>query len=724
MRCGRPVPENQRARLTSRASAAALSLVLAALLLMVGAGGGSAASGHTFYVSPGGSDTQAGTTVLTAFQHIQACARVMTMGDTCSIMSGTYRETIVPANSGMPGAPITYRAGPGADVEINGTDPVSSGWTRVTPGDAGLTAMARTDPYLIPSPFYAAVTAGRVWKTSVRLPNLSTDSTLLGDDQIFVDRQMMVQAQWPDPGSDLLKPAVEFAPSVTYSTTNVPTIRDPQLAEPAGYWCGARVLISSWFVTQTDDVMSPKGGAARCEGSIPGAVTLDAPLACVSQPTATGVRLRYSLFGRIEQLSGSGQWFYSPPSQALYLIDRNADDPDRHLVEVKQRTRAFDLRGIGYTTVSNLNLFGSTIQTDQNSSGDLLEGLEVLYPSHYSDLTPPPRGDSCLVLGIGQNTSGLVLNGTNNTVLHSTIAYSAGSGIALLGAGNSAIDNIIHDVDYMATFAGGVSVRGSSQTVLHNTIFRTGRSGVFWQPPGPTTPSGPASGDLIAYNDLSDYDRLNLDGGAVYTGDGSGQDEPVTRLDHNWVHDWQNAYSLGPEQSKAEAGIYLDSGSNHVLLYDNVGWGNPSDTVFLNPTAQSLTHDISVFNNDGGVEVCQTSGGHTQVVNGIGDVTELRACGTGPTGVPPANNLPSNVDPRYADEARHDYHLRPDSPARNAGYPIQGVTEGSTDPTPSLGAYQYGGPHWRPGARCGELHILLEGMCLRPAPAFSGLRPL
>jgi hypothetical protein len=64
---------------------------------------GRTASATNYYVSTSGSDSNAGTSTNAAYLTIQKAANVMNAGDTCYILSGTYRETVIPAKSGASG---------------------------------------------------------------------------------------------------------------------------------------------------------------------------------------------------------------------------------------------------------------------------------------------------------------------------------------------------------------------------------------------------------------------------------------------------------------------------------------------------------------------------------------------------------------------------------------------------------------------------------------------
>lgn len=77
-------------------------------------------AGTTYYVSPSGSDSNAGT-LSAPWASIQAAADRVGPGDTVLIRGGTYHERVVVRNSGVSGAEITFAAYPGEVPVVDGT---------------------------------------------------------------------------------------------------------------------------------------------------------------------------------------------------------------------------------------------------------------------------------------------------------------------------------------------------------------------------------------------------------------------------------------------------------------------------------------------------------------------------------------------------------------------------------------------------------------------------
>lgn len=72
-----------------------------------------------YHVDPSGSDANPGS-LAQPWQTITQAANTLKAGDTVYIGAGTYRESIVPVNSGAPGQYITYAALEGATVIVDG----------------------------------------------------------------------------------------------------------------------------------------------------------------------------------------------------------------------------------------------------------------------------------------------------------------------------------------------------------------------------------------------------------------------------------------------------------------------------------------------------------------------------------------------------------------------------------------------------------------------------
>jgi parallel beta-helix repeat protein len=78
------------------------------------------AQGNTYYVAPGGSDTNPGTFDL-PWRHVQQAANTLTAGDTVYVRAGTYHERFIPKNSGSADNYVTYTAYPGEVVTLDGS---------------------------------------------------------------------------------------------------------------------------------------------------------------------------------------------------------------------------------------------------------------------------------------------------------------------------------------------------------------------------------------------------------------------------------------------------------------------------------------------------------------------------------------------------------------------------------------------------------------------------
>ncbi|MCK4958639.1 MAG: hypothetical protein KAT00_04555, partial [Planctomycetes bacterium] len=87
------------------------------------------AFGGDVYVATDGSDSDKGR-IDSPFRTIEKAVSELDPGETCYIRGGTYHEEVVINNlDGTSSSPITFTNYNGEEVIIDGTEPVSSGWT-------------------------------------------------------------------------------------------------------------------------------------------------------------------------------------------------------------------------------------------------------------------------------------------------------------------------------------------------------------------------------------------------------------------------------------------------------------------------------------------------------------------------------------------------------------------------------------------------------------------
>lgn len=648
-------------------------LVISALLGSTSAApAATAAPGRVLHVAPAGSDTAAGTPAA-PWRTIQKCADEARPGDTCRIAAGVYRETVVPRRDGTARARITFAAAPGARVVVDGTDPVT-GWQRVTTGD--LDRLAAGDEFLAGSPFAQGVRDGRIHRAAV------TPAPALPGGQVFVDGALTPQAQWPHPGDNPMRPVMASARSGTYTSVD-----DPALTQPAGYWVGTRLLARNWFVSETGTVTASRPGQVTAAG-LPSCVSLN-----------PNQRTSYALSGRLRLLGHPGQWFHDEAAGQLYLWTRDGDDPSGHTVEAKRREFGFDLTGRSYLTVSGVQLHATSLRTAAGSAHNVIERTIARYVSAYDDLERDPNmvrdPDACGLLTAGETTSGLLIGGTGNVLRDSVVDWSAGNGVMLSGTGNTVTNTTVTNADYLGSYAAGVNLTGSGHRVVGNTVATTGRSGVNIDD---KVAGATAAGHEIAHNDVSGYNHLVNDGGAIYIC--CNIDLAGTTLHHNRLHD------PAPLAAQAPApGIYLDNNAFNATVHNNVAFNGTSyGVVLLNGDKPAPGNRI--WNNTSGTDrkAVSLNGPEypgTEVANNIGDVD------TKP-GVTARGNLPYAVDPLFTEPRTRDWTVRAESPARNAAVVRRPATDGHRDRVPTAGAYQYGAPAWRAGAAVAATTVQAE----------------
>ena len=589
----------------------------------------------SWFVATNGHDSNPGT-FRRPFATIQQAANVAQPGDTVFIRKGVYPQATVPTRSGTAAAPITFRPFGREVVTIDGADLVT-GLSQTAPG------------------VFTASVAGDLGE---------------GSNQIFSNGVMLNEAQWPPTPPNTAKtlslPATAMATDATVQPAvngiATATLDIPSLQDPGNTWVGATIHVAQGqqWVFQTGTVTA----------SSPGSITYTfQPLAPYSyQMPGAGTRF-YLTDDAAAFNSDGGAWFYDSATGQLSLHETAQTKKNAPAIEMKHRLYAFDLSGLSNIDIVGINLFACNINSDATSSNDMLNRLTARYVSQATNF-PDPWSDQ-----FHPHTTGIILNGTNNTVENSTIAFSSGDGV-FLGGSNKTVQNcLIHDVDYAGGDEAGVTSLGSSNRIASNTIYNCSRSGIV----GRYSPQA-----SILNNRIFNCGLQTTDLGGIYMDNTDGQD---TVIGCNVISDIRTGGFGG-------VGLYLDNGSSNYIVDHNVTWNvdiaakvNPpgSGNLWYNNTLTAVTTGLA------------TSAGGAMpgdlFINNIFTVPAEFG-----SGAEVENNLLTPTDPLFVNAARNNYQLRRGSPAMNVGIVVSPVTNGFKGSAPDEGAYEFGVRPFRVGA--------------------------
>jgi hypothetical protein len=618
---------------------------------------------------------------------IQAGSDAATNGQIVQIKGGTYRETV----TGKTG--VTYQPFPGETVIISGLNTVGTSWS---------------------------VHSGSIYKTTIALPitgfNQSAYNNTPYANQIFDDGEMQIQAGWPNrankeelfdmykfrhqsSGTNLVtgSQGTGFQPStVTDAGAAVGTL---------GNLTGGTIFITGWYQSATRTISNHSGNT----------ITFPA----YSNNTAINVNFRkwFHVTNKLSLLDIAREWHYE--AGILYHFAQGGGSPTN--IEYKARNWGFDLRNRQDITIKGITFYGCEVAGDGNTSGVILDNIRGYYTNHVVMVESNWERHN-------MEKTGFRLIGANNVIKDSEFDFGA-SQCLWLGDNGQATNNQITNYGYEGNYGAAVSLWGntSNHLITRNTMTGMGRSCVDFSMGVPVTGAWAGSNlnTTISYNDMSDYCKINNDGGAIYTARMTNTTGLV--VNHNWIHN--SGAKPDPQGIRVEgilAAIYMDQGTgpgtfHHNVLYDN--WENMpavqdrTDAYILSRySTRTNTPGSYWYNNNFESDITGSAWSYITylvdpgdlLINCIFDGTIVRNWGGNTlTGAPPGggptlvtNSILSNVDPVYLGTGTGGliYRLDTGSPARNAGVHIPGITD--NDPTsPDAGAYAFAdnADQWAPG---------------------------
>ncbi|MCY9656807.1 RICIN domain-containing protein [Paenibacillus chondroitinus] len=562
-----------------------ISGVMVVLLLLYGTVFGmpmaTQAAGNTYYVATTGNDSNAGT-LSSPFKSIAKAASVMVAGDTCIIRGGTYREVIQPTKSGTAGNPITYKAYAGETVTLSAAEKVT-GWT---------------------------LHSGNIYKAPMNW-NLGMEN------QVFVNGEMMHVAQYPNwtdtnifnPGRAKMESGADL--TVTYSGLN----------KPADYWKGGFIWIRGTWTAQTTTIAASSGNQ----------LTLAPFSSSDGRYTGPLASREFFVFNLFSELDTEREWFYDSSTQTMYLWAPGGVNPSTLNVEIKKRNFCIDLTGVSYVNIEGLNTFGGTIRMADNSSNNIVKGIDAKYISHRMNLQKAYEKDD----------TGIYVGGSNNTLRDSKLAYSSGNLIIVAGSDNKIINNLAHEANYMVTYNANMFIKGKRHLISYNTLYNAARDLMQLED---------IDASIIEYNDLSLNGLLGTDCGGIYV---TKEDGEKTEIRYNRIHDLL---------ATTDHGIYLDQHSHNFIIHHNTVWNmdfagikssQPGNFVQIydNMVDGKIKHTFgTAFNNDGyGTRIYNNVATEGFEIDGDAKRYDNKTVGYDQNLYPPAGqNLANPPNPVYA----------------------------------------------------------------------------
>lgn len=631
-----------------------MRLLLCSLLLTTATHAGNV------FVAPTGDDAGPGT-IAKPYRTIQHAVDALQPGDTCYLRGGTYRETVTLPRSGTADQPIRISGYPGERVVLDGTDPIPGPWA----------------PY-----------QGKILKTK----------SPFGFQQLFVNKQMMLEARWPNTTFDKLLTRDGWA--TTGPKSKYQEIQDPTLAQTGIDWNGAQAMlnVAHQFWSWSRPVLDYQ----------PGGETFGYKISM--NPYHYENRNWwdddfYYLYGKLEALDAPTEW-YLADDDTLYL--QPPDGVDLNQAEVVAKARDFGLKGDGlsYVQVSGLEFFGCTFElTEANHC--LVEHCNLLFPSFTAgvpdaDEKPGPAPGTRVI-------------GSDNIVRSCSFQHVSNYGIRVSGQRNLVENSLFYDLNWSGTLRyTAINLTGppnvSVQNVARgNTCYDVGNTII--------NVSGPDS--VVEYNHVHHGGLISADVSLLYT---STDRAMGIEMRYNWLHD-----SLSPNNS---LGIRGDDKTRGLRAHHNVVWNIRRDGIVVKGGLNRVYNNTCFANNSADImffsgrepdkwwqehiKAYEHQNEDSLLINNDCRVIASVRRRSDP-GIPGdyTNNY-LGQDSQLRDPDHLDFRPAPGSPLIDAGRAVEGITAPFTGKAPDIGAYESDVEPWLPGHHNGvELSRGVDGVRTR-----------
>lgn len=607
-----------------------------------------------------GSDSNPGS-LEAPFKTINRATQNLNAGGTCLVRKGVYYEEILLPNRGLEGHPITISAYNQEEVVVSGANRVTGTWEPWS-----------SDP--------------GIWR--VQLPGP-------GFTQLFMNGASMSLARWPD---------MEFHDNwienkkwgYTGTGTTFGRIQNDSIAQLNVDLTGGKAFlkIGKGNGCYSRTILEHNAGSGTFEWDTTQFIGTeytaeDGDPVKMASHGLTGNR--FFVTGKLGLLDAPAEWYHDTTGNWLYFYPPGGLNPNEHIIEYKARDHGIYLNFSNHVHLHDITFRGCNLEF-RNCSHIIVDGCRVLYPAY--------RLDFFNRIGEEDNLCGIRMEGRDNVVKNSEVAWADERGIYLSGP-NSLIENcIVNNCNLHGRHPGaGITLlltgqrneADSGMTVSNSTVFNCGGVGVYPRGTHPVKTT-----------------KINSFNNGLYCVDVSGFYIPYaynlygSEVSYSWFHNMDGI------------GMRCDSDGRDILVHHNVVWntntickweGHSFDIynnsyLSVNPGQRGL---MLVFSNNEETDLPNFNlKNNLTLYNIFHRVNFTRFFDIADNGQNLSNNIllqENELGHTFVSaEHPHDWQLNPGTRPVNAGVFIPGITGEFTGIAPDAGAYQRGVEPWVPGA--------------------------
>ncbi len=521
--------------------------------------------GKVYHVSKesGSNDRNPGTAD-SPFKTIGRAAELAEPGDRIIIHEGHYSEIIRPKNDGTPSRPIVFEAAEGENVEISTFKEISG----FLPYDGNV--YCAEIPKAI-GKYRMQVFMGDEYLREGRHPNTHNQPNAVEyfdsiDDKLFATH-----------GDIFVRQDMDGAAAKVASGTFKAVSDTGLLDQEDNYWKGATFTSlkgQGWELSSAIVKASSKGEVSLDDGG-------NAYSSIVYFNRAYPEDWGY-LANHMNTLDMPGEWYYD--GKTLYIIPPEGVKGEEMSLLVKQGFTTFDLSDKKCIQVKNINTRGGGMSMAGDTENIVINGGEHKYISHATymanggaevgyEATAEVVEDD-----INKGAFGMMIEGTNNAFINSTIYGSGMKAITVSGTYNFIYNNEISNIGYTKG-AAAVTLRMSSSEklgghqVVGNSVHAVGTHAINSEVGTlPGAENGQAVGAClpveVSYNHIYDSTQYGRDSGVLYMHYGHyGTDREYSKVHHNLVHDSAKTHPVGGTSINS---IYFDNSTSGIDCYSNI----------------------------------------------------------------------------------------------------------------------------------------------------------